>query len=316
LRADLAALGLLTGALVRRLLREAILIRSLVFPIAITLGTLVGTIGVVAWVRYTPAVALSPDVATVEIVERIEAERFRVVVREDPLAAVDAGEAWGASDGRSLVLTGGGPAALVLESLLRERVRAPWRPDVDVPRPDLSAATRVGRRIAQLIGVLFSLYGVVFGAGMVARDRDDGTFEVELSLGVRRWVHGAARLLAGSTVLVGFFAVGVALCAAVVGLADPIAFLRHGVGMAVGSVALGLLAVGRAGLSSGFTTPLAFGISGATALFGLGAAAPEVGRFVPLASLVTDTSGWESLPLTALVGALAVVVFTLRSARA
>ncbi|MFT6145653.1 MAG: hypothetical protein ACJAZO_005370, partial [Myxococcota bacterium] len=60
---DLRATGLLTTALLRRLARQSIVVRSLTFPIGLVIGTLVLTIGVVAYIRFTPVVALTADLA-------------------------------------------------------------------------------------------------------------------------------------------------------------------------------------------------------------------------------------------------------------
>ena len=315
LAADLRATVLLVGALYRRLVREGMIVRSLTFPIGLVVGTLVATIGLVAWIRYTPLVALHPTLDRPELVEPLREAHFVPLFRDDPRAAIEEDGAWAASDGETLWLSGGGPGALVIESLLREEQGADWLPSTDVPRPGLNVATAMGRNVVVLLGVLFSLYGVVFGAGMVARDRDDATFEVELSLGVSRWVHGLVRLLAGSSVLAGFLCLGVALCAAILGLDDPVAMMRHAVACAVGSTCIGLLCVGRAGIQSGFSSALAVGMSVATASFSIGPLAPAVGAWVPMASLLAGpSSGYQALVGSALSALIAVFVFTRRSA--
>ena len=312
---DLRASLFLVGALFRRLAREGIVVRSLTFPIALILGTLVLTIGIVAYLRFTPIIGLPEELATPALITALEANDFRPVITDDPQSLLAAKEAWAATDGQTLWLSGGGPATLVLESLLREELGSEWRPNTDVPRPDLSAATAMGRNIVILLGVLFSLYGVVFGAGMVARDRDDATFEVELSLGISRWVHGFVRIVSGSSVLAAFLCLGVALCAALLGLDDPAAMMRHAVACATGATCIGLLSIGRAGVQSGFTSALALGMSAATGCFALGAALPSVGKWLPLASLVAGTtSGWEALLGTLCLAALTLVLFTYRSA--
>lgn len=315
LRTDLRASALLVGALYRRLVREGMIVRSLTFPIALVIGTLVVTIGVVAWLRYTPLIAMTPELDQPELMEPLHEQQFITLIRDDPRAAIAEEGAWAATDGETLWLSGGGPGALVVESLLRERNGAPWLPSADVPRPGLNVATTMGRGVVVLLSVLFSLYGVVFGAGMVARDRDDATFEVELSLGVSRWVHGFVRVVAGSSVLAAFLCLGVALCAAILGVDDPVAMSRHAVACAIGSTCIGLLCVGRAGIQSGFSSALALGMSAATATFGIGIAAPAIGRFVPMASLVAGpSSGWAALGGSFVLAALSVLVFTRRSA--
>ncbi len=312
---DFRAVALLTTALFRRLSREGIVVRSLTFPIGLVIGTLVLTIGVVAYIRFTPVVALTANMATPALIAELEENEFRPLITETPKAVLDDNEAWAATDGETLWLRGGGPQTLVVEALIRERINAPWRPNTQVPKPDLSAATAMGRNIVVLLGVLFSLYGVVFGAGMVARDRDDFTFEVELSLGVSRWVHGVVRILAGSSILAAFLCLGVALCTAILGLDDPAAMVRHAIACATGATCIGLLAIGRSGIQSGFTGALALGMSLATACFALGAALPSVGQWIPMASLVAgESSGWQALVGTGVLALAALLVFTRRSA--
>lgn len=312
---DLRAVALLTTALFRRLSREGIVVRSLTFPIGLVIGTLVLTIGVVAYIRFTPVIALTPELATPTLVAELEAYEFRPLITETPKYVLDNNEAWAATDGETLWLRGGGAQTLEIESLIREQIDAPWRPNRQVPKPDVSAATAMGRMIVVLLGVLFSLYGVVFGAGMVARDRDDFTFEVELSLGVSRWVHGVVRIVAGSSMLAAFLCLGVALCAAILGLDDPAAMVRHAIACATGATCIGLLSIGRAGVQSGFTGALALGMSLATGCFGLGAAVPSLGQWMPMASLVAgESSGWQALVGTVILTLIALIVFTRRSA--
>jgi hypothetical protein len=163
---------------------------------------------------------------------------------------------------------------------------------------------------------IFSLYGVVFGAGLTARDRDDGTLALELSLATPRWVHGAARWLAGTVVLGIWVVLGVAFTGALLGLPDPAAALSDGLAAATASVALGLASVGRASIKTGFAASLALGLVGTTGLLGLGALWPDGGRFIPLASIAAGGYGGVPLGVALLMGAGSVAAFTLRSARA
>lgn len=312
-RRSLRALVLLTAAMLQRLAREGLILRSLTFPTGLTVGTLMLTIGIVAFMRSDPLIALTPDLA--DLAPVLAENELRTVIVEDPEAWVEEEDAWAGTDGRRIWASGSGPKMLLLESVVRDRVGASWRPDADVPRPPLSVARAMGQRIIVLLGALFALYGVVFGAGMVARDRDDGSFEAELALPVPRWVHGAVRLLTGTLSLSAFFALGVFMVEAVIGLPDAGAVVRHGIACAVGATGIGLLAIGRGGLKSGFTGPLASGMSVATAVFALGFAAPALARWVPLASFGTGASGWEALAGSAVFGLVVVAVFTRRSAR-
>ena len=84
----LAALAHLTGALLRRMLRESLVIRSLAFPVALTAGTLVMTLMVVAYVRARPVIALTEPLAVPELAARLTEAGFRsqVFVRTDSIA--------------------------------------------------------------------------------------------------------------------------------------------------------------------------------------------------------------------------------------
>ncbi len=310
----LRALVLLTGAMLQRLAREGLVVRSLTFPTGLTVGTLVLTIGIVALFRWSPLISLSPDLA--ELAPLLEENGMHTMVTADPRGEVEAGRAWAGSDGHHLWTAGGGPQMVILEAVLREHAGADWRPDADVPPPPATASQAMGGRILILLGALFALYGVVFGAGMVARDRDNGTLEIELALPVPRWVHGAARLATGTLALSAFLALGILMVDAVMGVANAGALIRHGIACAGGATGIGLLAIGRGGLTTGFTGPLATGMSLATGLFAFGLAAPGVARWIPLASFSTSSSGWEALAGTALFAVLVVGVFTWRSARA
>jgi hypothetical protein len=300
--------------MMRRLFREGLVLRSLVFPTVLTAGTLLLTIGIAAWVRWQPIVAISPDLS--DLVPALREKGIRPIVVDDPEAAVLDRTAWGAATAHEVILTGGGPHALVLESLVRQRAGASWRPDDDVPRPPVDVALAMGNRIVVLLGALFSLYGVVFGIGMVARDRDAGTLEIELSLPVPRWVHGAARLITGTLSLSLFLTLGIFMVEAVIGLTDSWALVRHGIACACGATCIGLLAIGRAGLENGFTGPLAFGMALATGLLATGLGGAPFAEWLPLASFATRSSGWEALIGATLLAIPTVWIFTMRSARA
>src|SRR5690606_3153972 len=123
-------------------------------------------------------------------------------------------------------------------------------------------AEQSGLVMVRLLAALFAMYGVVFGAGLVARDRDEGTLEAELALAVPRWVHGAARWIAASALLATFFGLAVQILAAFVGLPDTAATMRHGTAATSAAAAIGIAAVGRGGLRTGFSSTLAAGMLG------------------------------------------------------
>ncbi|MBW1877735.1 MAG: ABC transporter permease subunit [Deltaproteobacteria bacterium] len=310
----LRGLLLLTGALLQRLTREGLVLRSLTFPTGLTVGTLVLTIGVVAWVRWDPLVAITADLEHLQ--PALVENGLRTAIVDDPQADVEAERAWAGTNGREIWLSGSGPKALILESMVRQELGADWRPDTDVPKPPLRVAIAMGRRVVMLLGVLFALYGVVFGAGMIARDRDAGILEIELSLPLPRWVVGASRLLAGTLSLSVFLALGILMVDAVIGIPNAWATIRHGIACACGSTCIGMLVIGRAGLKAGFTGPLTTGMSLATGLVAVGLTAPGFARWLPLASFASSASGWEALAGAAVLSIITLVVFTLRSATA
>jgi len=299
--------------MLQRLVREGLVLRSLTFPTVLIVGTLMLTIGFVAWLRWQPTVALSPDLA--DLAPTLLSAGMKPVITSDPQAMVDAEEAWGGAEDDHIWLHGGGPKALALESAVRTHAGTAWRPDANIPHPSLDVAVAMGQRIVVLLGVLFGLYGVVFGAGMVARDRDNGTFEIELALPVPRWVHGAARVLTGTLALFAFLGLGVLMVEAVIGLADVGATLRHALAGACGSTCIGLIAIGRGGLKTGFTGPLATGMSLATALVAIGIAGGRLAAWVPLASFASGASGWEALLGATVLALFTTALFTWRSAK-
>ncbi len=315
---DLRATAALTDSLVRRLLREGMALRSLVWPTGLAAGTLLLTLVVAAALRVGAVVAVSADVDAA-LAEDIAAEGWEVRTLPDAAAverAVHEGRAWAGTDGRALWIRTPSRDALQLESLLRAHRGARWRPVARSALPTTVDTAAFGSRIVRIILLLFALYGVIFGLGMVARDRDDGTLEAELSLPVARWVPGAARWLAGTGVLAVFAAYAVALFASLVGVDRPLALFLDGFAACAGAVSLGIGLVGGAGIKQGFSGPLAFGLTGATGLIGLGAMYPELGRWCPLASLMAGGDGVVPAALAVVAGAAAAWLFARRSARA
>ena len=308
-RRTLYALGLLTTNLVRRMLREGLVLRSLTFPLAITAGALLGTPAVVA-VGGTPPVIVTSDPALVPALTRaLSGREITVLVDADPAAFVASGRARAGTDGHRVWTMGLRAETLMIESADRETLNAPWKFDPVTRLPDGSVGARLGTMIGRLLSGVFAMYGVVIGAGTVARDRDDGTLAAELSLPIPHWVHGASRWIAGSLVLAAFSATGVVLFTALIGNTDPAALARSAAAADATATALGLWAVGRAGLRGGFAGPLAAGLTGATAIFGVGYRWPAIGAWIPIASLATDGDGWAPLGASLLVGLAAIVSF-------
>lgn len=315
---DLRATALLTASLIRRLLREGLVVRSLVWPSGLASGVLLLTLAVVALLRTAGAVAVS-EAAPAAVRDAVVAEGWEVVDAADGARVAELvrdGDAWAGTDGATLWLRGESADALVLESRLRGLRGSAWTPAAERPTQGAAATTAAGARIVRILLPLFALYGVVFGLGMVARDRDDGTLDAELSLPVARWVPGAARWLAGTAVLTAFVAYAVALFDAILGVAESGALVRHGFAATGGAVAVGIAAAGRAGLKQGFSGPLAFALTTTAGLMAFGAGSPSLGRWLPMASLAAGGDGWVPAALATLGGAIAALGFAWRSARA
>ena len=309
----LRALFELSVVLIRRLLREGMVRRSLVWPTGLTAGTLIATLLVFASLKGSETVAVTPAVDA-SVVAAIERVGFKTTPATDPESMVRSGT-FAALDGQVLWTNDRGPRALQLEAAVREELEAPWRPDPVVPLPTTADAAPSGVAICRLVAALFSLYGVVFGLGMVARDRDDGTLAAELALPIPRWVPGAARWLSSTVLLSAFYGLCVATFAAIMGLPDAAAMARHGTAACGAATALGLMVVGRAGLRQSFAGPFAAGMGAATGLIALGNASPQLGQWLPLASVFTDGDGWAPLLGTVVSGVLAAATFALRAAR-
>lgn len=309
---DLRALVWITGSLVRRLLREPQVVRSLLWPIALGPITVVITVLVWVWLEGDWPIAVDPNTPA-EIVQVLEAERWVPILVPDAREAVAGGSYNLGTDGRTVFAARDRGRTLELERVLRQYYGAPWMPGKPF---DLRYDPTQGAKLTGVLGFLFVLFGVVFGAAMVARDRDDGTLEAEVALGVRRWVHGAARWLAGTFVLSLHFLLAIAVVDALMGIEDVGALMRVGTSACSASVAIGLLVIGRGGLASGFSGPLAAGITIATALASFGLTPLPGAGVLPIATLISGGDGWIPLGLSMLFALVAIAVFTRRSARA
>jgi len=307
------AVVLLTATLIRRFLREGFVLRSLVWPAGLAAGTLLMTLLVVAMVKESQFIGVPADLDPA-LVERLQEEGWTPKITDDLEATMRARQSWAATDG-TVMWRNWRPESLRLESILRERKGAKWRPEADVKMPTASEAAPQGALFTKLVAILFTLYGVVFGLGMVARDRDDGSLEAELALPLPHWVAGATRWLAATSVLSLFFSFSVVLFDAIIGVEQGGALIRHGIAATGGATALGLIAVGKAGIKQGFSGPLAGGLTGAMGVMGVGLAMPQVGSYLPLASLFAGGSGWIPVAIAMGLGVVASAVFSFRSAR-
>ncbi|MFK7928197.1 MAG: ABC transporter permease subunit [Myxococcota bacterium] len=304
----------LLGAHLKRLLRENMARRALGFPVVLTTLTLLATLAVVSIGRGRPIVSVHPDTPA-SLQAAVESSGLQTLTDANPHERVQERGAVLGIHGTQLWSVGGRDA-LIAEAHARRTLGSTWTPKPPpLPGPDQSQ--QQGMTIATLLLAIYALYGVVFGAGMIARDRDDATLEVELTLALPRWIHGATRWLAATLVVGLWIGLAVAFTAVLMGLPDPWATARHGLGAAAAAVALGLASVGRAGLRSGFAASLAAGLSVTTGLLGLGYALPAVGAWLPLGSLAAQSgTGWPPLLGSLVIAALSIGVFTWRSARA
>ena len=310
-RRDRMALRALTRSLTRRMLREGMVLRSLLWPPVLAAGTLLTTLVVAAALAAPPQLGVTASVEPRLIAALSDA--FTVFEVPDAEAAVADQRVWAATDGATVWVSGPGPDSDRLEAIVRTHARAPWRPAAAVALPDHGQSRQSGSQIVRILVLLFTLYGVVFGLGMVARDRDNGTLESELSLPVSRWVPGAARWLAATGVLSLFSLLTVALFDALIGVNAPTAMLRNTVAACSASVTIGMAVVGQAGIRRGFAGPFAFGLTGVSALVGLGSGWPALGRWLPLASIFTGSDGWFPMLLGLASGMAASHLFAVRS---
>ncbi len=306
----LRALFLLTVAAIQRLLREGMILRSMIWPAGVVVGTLAATIVVMALLKPSREIALPRDVDPA-LRHRFDEAGFAIHDVVDPRAAVESDQVSVATDGRHLWARGTSTLALEAEEIVRFEAGSSWRPN---PRdlPDLEDGQTQGRRISRVLGMLFVMYGAVFGLGSVARDRDNGTLEAELVLPVPRWVGGMARWLASVFVLSMFYALTVTMLAAVVGVRQPAAMIGNGIAAVGGGVAIGLGVVGTAGLKQGFSGPFAAALTGVTGLAAFGFVGVE---WLPIASLFSDGDGTLALLTSAAFGIAASAIYARRTGR-
>jgi hypothetical protein len=306
---NLHGLFWLTLILLRRLAREGMVVRSLIFPTTLVIGTLLATLVVMAAIRSPRTVAIAPDDPAVQMLEDYG---FTPVLTSNPKQAVRSGDAWAGVIDDTLVTADVNPELSLLESGVRSVRGSSWRPAPVIFRPSNVDTQPSARRIANILAVLFTLYGTVFGAGMLARDREDGTLESELSLPIARWVPPTARFLGGSIALGAFFAGGVFLVDAVLDVAFPAVVIGHGIAASACATAIGLAAAANSTLKSGFSTTLAFSMTGISVLGSVGVASPGL-RFLPIASLSSHGSPVTPLFLAAAAGVLASAWFAWRA---
>lgn len=292
----------LTGSILVRALREGLLVRALAWPGLLTALALIGAAAAVAVTQATEITAVSDPV----LAAALEEQGLEVRVTETPQQALQTGAAsrgiW--HDGETWVLETRltGRDALVTEAVLRDHAQAAWRLDVPpLERRDARTGLMTGLMVG-LLAVLFTLYGVVFGAGSLLRDREDGTLEAERALPVPDTTHAAARLLASGLLLGLGLSLSVALLDVLMGVDDAWAWSLAGSAGGVTGAAIGLGAMASGGES--LSGPLARGMTVAMALLGVGWALPTVGAHLPIGSIGALIRGQEPT-LAVLVGTAA-----------
>ena len=309
----LRALAWLSASLVARALREGLVVRALSWPGLLTALTLVVSAGGVGIFYASDSMAVDQPALAEELRER----GLNVVLVEDPEAAFVEGEvdraAWLEDSTWQLHTRFGGRLSLLAEGALRERAGAPWT--IEVP-PMGGRDARLGpmtRVLVGLLAVLFALYGVVFGAGALLRDREDGTLEAERALPVPEWVHPAARVLAAGGILGAGMVLSVGLLHGLMEVDLAAGWAVAGSAGAWTGVALGLGLMDRAGES--LSGPLARGMAVSTGLMVLGLSFPSLGQHLPLASLGSLAKGVPPSPAVWLVALLFTTLVCWRAGR-
>lgn len=310
----LVALLVLSMDHIRRLLRDGVVVRSLAVPTALPALAMLAAVILVSMMRAPTVLAVVPSLVDHPSLSlAVERGGWRVAAAADPLAEVASGRALVGTDGEYVWLWRGASDSVRLESVVRTELGAGWRPDTELGEAHRDRARQGGAHLLRFIGSLFAFYGVVFGAGGIARDRDDGTLDVELALGVPMWVHPLARWAAGSTLLASFFSFSVMLYDALLGVEQPAQLLLHGAASCGAATALGLVLIGQGGLRDGFAGPMSAGVALVATFFSLGLAVPSIGGHLPMASLLTrSTDTTTPILLMFLLTAVACAAFVWR----
>lgn len=288
-----------------RLLREGFVVRALAWPGLLAAGAMVGTALIVSLLGsdLDPAVTVAMRAEDAAVLEPA-LDAAGLTVQLDPAPETALAEeraeraAWRVEGeearGPSWVISArsAGPSTLTLEAVLREQVGAAWRIEVPPEDPRSVAVAGQSGRIGLIVGVLYTLYGVVMGAGLAWRDRSEGVVESALTLPVPPWTQAAGRLLALGLVLGLGLVATLMLMHGIMAMDRPVAIGGHGLVATAVAGAIGLAAVATPGAEArGFAAPLSRALGLATALMGLGAGLPALGAWLPLASLGALASG-------------------------
>ncbi|MFN2425732.1 MAG: ABC transporter permease subunit [Candidatus Binatia bacterium] len=310
---NLRALGGLSFSIVLRLLREGLVVRALVWPGLLTaLSVFISASFTVAWKGGQFIYVSEPA-----LVAPLEADGFEVTLMPNPesmlLNRTSDRAVWREGDHLVLGVTWAESLKSRAEARLRDITEERWRLELPPPMKrsentkELRPITGV---IAGIVGLLFTLYGVVIGTGALYRDRSSGVLESDLALPVPRWTHAAARLLALAVVLGPALVVSLLVVDSLLAMHELHKWMFDGFVAAVAGGSMGVALMARADAKRGFSGPLSQALMLAMGMISLGYWQADYGRFLPLVSLgsafATQHSSWVVVPITlALAAAVA-----------
>lgn len=295
-----------------RLLREGLVVRALVWPGLLTaLSVFLSASFTVAWKGGQYIYVSEP-----ELVAPLEEDGFEVTLMPNPeqmlLDRLSDRAVWREGDRLVLGVTWAESIKSRAEARLRDITGERWR--LELPPPPSRAETSKDVRpvtgyVAGIVGLLFTLYGVVIGTGALYRDRSSGVLESDLALPIPRWIHAAARLVALAVVLGPSMVTSLLVVDSLLAMYRLPWWMFDGFFAAVAGGSLGIALMARADANKGFSGPLSQALTASMALISFGYWAPEVGRLLPLVSLGSAFAGAESSLLVlpaALLAATAV----------
>jgi hypothetical protein len=307
---NLRALVGLSLSVILRLMREGLVLRALLWPGLLTALTMfISASFTVAW-RSSNSIYVSES----SLVAPLQADGFEVTMTDNPESIVanrlTERAVWREGDhlvlGVSLIESSRSKAEMLLRNLTQER----WRLELPTQQAK-SQATKEIRPItgmvAGIVGLLFTLYGVVIGTGALYRDRSSGVLESDLALPVPRWLHAAARLFALATVLGPALVVSLLVVDSLLALHQVRMWMFDGFVAAVAGGTIGVALMARADAKRGFSAALSQALMLSMGLISLGFAQPTWGHFLPVLSLgsafANQHSSWVVVPITLLLTA-------------
>ena len=300
----------------QRLLREPRVVRSLAWPVFLSPVVMGGTLIVVALLNEPLRVVGVPQAGVDDgVAQALTDAGWTLVPTVDPEEAVRSGEIDLAIDGDRLWSQTNPRQTLELESVLRRQRGAAWRLDPIVALPSPADLRRSSDALLLTITLLFVLYGLAFGLGALAKDRDEQVLDIELTLPIRAWMPAAARWGAATLSLGAAVVLTVGLLQVFLPSNQPLDAAGRAIGGVAAAAAIGIAIVGGAGLKQGFSGPFAFGSFLVAGAFLAGPSAPAITRYVPIASILTDGPGWVSLLGGFVSGPIAALIFERRVRR-